>query len=452
MFALRKATFLCSVVCLSCAAAGTTLVAQNAGFVYVTNGGGNSGAGAGSISAYAIDGHSGVLLPVPGSPFPDPGGPWSIAVDPNGRFAYASNVANDTISGYAIDGATGALTPVPGSPFPQGPAGSGERPVSVAIDPQGKFVFVANYYYRTVRAYQIDTNSGSLAQVPGSPFPAGINPESVTVDLNGQFVYVANGYHGGNGTVSAYSIDRSSGSLTAVPGSPFPVPIGGFRAPGSVPCSLTVHATTAGQALYVADSWQDYIWEYMIDGTTGALALSPAAPISTPGGPYSIRADSHAQYVYLSNQYPSYPVGSVAGYVMEATTGSLTAVPGSPFLGGMVPVGLAVDPKGQFVFTANQGSPSNNFAGTVSAYTIDANTGTLTPVPGSPFAAGLEPTSVAITGDPQVRAGDTCTAPPLNTRAKTTGADEPNFAPAFSSSEFRLEEFACRTVQSEQDW
>jgi 6-phosphogluconolactonase (cycloisomerase 2 family) len=384
------------------------LQAQNAGFVYVTNGGGNSGAGAGSISAYSIDSQTGALLPVPGSPFPDAGGPWSIAVDPKGRFAYAVNVANDTISAYSIDGTTGALTPLPGSPFPQDPTLSGERPVSVAIDPSGNFVFVGNYYFSSVRAYRIDQNTGALSQAPGSPYAAGINPESVTVDVNGQFVYVANGYHGGNGSVSAYSIDRSSGALAPVPGSPFAVPIGGFPSPGSVPCSLTVHATNTGEALYVADSWRNYIWEFIIDETTGALAMSPASPFSVPGGPYSISTDSHARYVYLSNQYPSYPTGSVAGYAVDSTTGSLTALPGSPFPGGLVPVGLAVDRKGRFAFTANQGSSSNNYAGTVSAYTIDANTGVLIPVPGSPFAAGLEPTSVTATLSRGVNTVQTC--------------------------------------------
>src|SRR5207249_9722292 len=66
----------------------------------------------------------------------------------------------------------------------------------------------------------------------------------------------------------------------------------------------------------------------------------------------------------------------------------------SPFVGGPVPVGVTVDLAGRFVFTANQGSYLTNYSGTVSAYAVDANTGALTPVPGSPFAAGLEPTSV----------------------------------------------------------
>ncbi|MGH7985387.1 MAG: hypothetical protein ACREQX_03765, partial [Candidatus Binataceae bacterium] len=42
----------------------------------------------------------------------------------------------------------------------------------------------------------------------------------------------------------------------------------------------------------------------------------------------------------------------------------------------------------EFAYVANEGS------GNVSAYTIDATTGALTPISGSPFAAGADPISV----------------------------------------------------------
>jgi 6-phosphogluconolactonase (cycloisomerase 2 family) len=350
-------------------------------------------------------------------------------VDPKGRFAYVANRGDNTISAYAIDGTTGTLTPVPGSPFKQDPAARADLPVSVAVDPAGKFVFVANYNSQTVRVYQLDQSTGALTQAPGSPFQAGLSPQSVTADLTGQFVYVANGYHNGNGTVSAYSVDQSTGSLTPVPGSPFSVPMdqskSGFPAPGTMPCSVTVHTTNAGQALHVADSFQADIWEYVIDGTTGALALSPASPFSVPGGPYSVKADSHGQFIYASNQYPTYPSGSVAGYAIDAVTGSLTAVSGSPFLAGQVPVGLAVDSGGQFVYTANQGTLSNNFAGTVSAYRIDAHTGALTSIPGSPFAAGQEPTSVATALSHSAQGRAACLPVPAHGKRGTRAPDAP---------------------------
>lgn len=400
MTRIKKILQFSGIFCLPYLAGVASAQSQNVGFVYVTNAGGNSGPSAGSISAYSVDGQTGVLLPVPGSPFSDPGGPRSIALDPRGRFAYAANRGNDTISAYAIDRTTGILTPIPGSPFSQDSTVNGEWPVSVAVDPSGKFLFVANYNFATVRAYQIDQNTGSLTQAPGSPFPAGTVPQSVTVDLTGRFVYVANGYRNGNGTVSAYSMDPRMGTLTPVPGSPFSVPADpskpGFPAPGSAPVSVTVHGTTAGEALYVADSFQSDIWEYIIDETTGVLALSPAAPFSVPGGPYSVAADPAALFLYASSAGLEASNGNVAGYAIDSVTGSLAVVPGSPFLAGSVPVGAVADPAGRFVFVANQGSYLDAFSGTVSAYRVDENTGGLTPVLGSPFASGLEPTSIAV--------------------------------------------------------
>lgn len=48
----------------------TTLWGQSARFAYVTNCGGTcSGSGSGNVSAYSIDGLTGSLTTVPGSPF-----------------------------------------------------------------------------------------------------------------------------------------------------------------------------------------------------------------------------------------------------------------------------------------------------------------------------------------------------------------------------------------------
>jgi 6-phosphogluconolactonase len=70
-------------------------------------------------------------------------------------------------------------------------------------------------------------------------------------------------------------------------------------------------------------------------------------------------------------------------------TGALTAITGSPFASPQ-PAAVAVDPTGKFVYVANLS------AGTVSAFAIAAADSSLTPLTGSPFAAGLQPTAIAI--------------------------------------------------------
>jgi DNA-binding beta-propeller fold protein YncE len=100
-----------------------------------------------------------------------------VAVDPTGKFAYVANQGDGTVSAYTIDPSTGALKTITGSPFT---AGSG--PHSVAVDPTGKFAYVANSGDGTVSAYSIGFN-GALTQLTslGSPFLAGIEPFSVAI-------------------------------------------------------------------------------------------------------------------------------------------------------------------------------------------------------------------------------------------------------------------------------
>ena len=75
-----------------------------------------------TVSAFTIDATSGALTPISGSPFAAGGGAVSVAVDRDGTFVYLgmqpSPIAGTQgLSAFSIDGATGALTPLAGSPF-----------------------------------------------------------------------------------------------------------------------------------------------------------------------------------------------------------------------------------------------------------------------------------------------------------------------------------------------
>ena len=97
----------------------------------------------GVVYAYAIR-PTGALRRVKGSPFKGAGRAWpeGIAIDPTGKFAYVANGYSKNVSGYAIDASTGTLTPVKGSPFE-----AGAWPAGVAITPSSKFAYVTNYDY-----------------------------------------------------------------------------------------------------------------------------------------------------------------------------------------------------------------------------------------------------------------------------------------------------------------
>ncbi len=77
--ARKKLFFLC-IALMALTGAGTVLWGQTAGFAYVANCGSacGGGVGPGNVSAYSIDGTTGALTPVEGSPFPAGANPFSV--------------------------------------------------------------------------------------------------------------------------------------------------------------------------------------------------------------------------------------------------------------------------------------------------------------------------------------------------------------------------------------
>ena len=84
--------------------------------------------------------------------------PWSLAFDPTGRFVYVANSGSNTIQIFSINQLSGLLTLVSS-------IATGSNPHYIAIDPLGKFLYVTNYGSDTVQAYRINNfaaNSGTF--------------------------------------------------------------------------------------------------------------------------------------------------------------------------------------------------------------------------------------------------------------------------------------------------
>jgi 6-phosphogluconolactonase len=302
-------------------------------FVYVLNG------GPASISAYTADVTTGALTPVSGSPFSIGGSdaaPESLVIDPSGKFLYVADMGDNSVSAYTINGATGVLSPVSGSPFATVARlyGPGGEPWSEAIDPSGKFLYVSTVSGYVV-AYTIDFNTGALAMVTGSPFSAGPDPtltsdlRSVAVDPSGNFVYVVNV---GHRNVAAYALDHTTGALTQTSGSPITGP--------AYPYSLTIDPL--GKFVYVAEPnpHEGDIWGYTMDSTTGALTLIAGSPFASPVGPFAVAIDPSGKFAYAANE-GSTDGGYVNAFAINGSSGALSPLPGSPFDIGSEPWALA---------------------------------------------------------------------------------------------------------------
>jgi YVTN family beta-propeller protein len=330
-------------------------------FAYVANAGCQYFAG--NVSMYTINPTTGALASI-GSPVAADFGAHSFAVDPLERFAYVANMGDlDTgvgagVSAYTINPSSGALTPIGMiDDVPCGIAGSPScAPWSVAVDPSGKFAYVANeggFAPTNVSMYTINATSGALTSM--GVIAAGGRAVSVTVHPSGNFAYVAdvsNGFAGENNDVSMYTINATTGALTFME----------TIATGLSPSSIGIDPS--GKFAYVTNSGSNDVSMYTINATTGAL--TSIGTIAAGKGPGSVVVDPSSKFVYVTNSGSN----DVSMYTINDTTGTLTSIGTIP--AGMSPSSIAIGPPGKFAYVANSGSNS------VSMYSIDAATGALT--------------------------------------------------------------------------
>jgi len=146
----------------------------------------------------------------------------------------------------------------------------------------------------------------------------------------------------------------------------------------TVPATGTVVLHPNGKFLYGSAFG---LHAFSVDATTGALmklANSPFPGATSDPTALNVAVDPLGQYVYATDF-----AGTLSGYAVEAATGNLIAVPGSPVEHLSQPYSVAVDPTGRFVY---MGSDS----GKVLQFAIERATGK--PVPaGSTDVNGLQP-------------------------------------------------------------
>ena len=285
---------------------------------------------------------------------------------------YAANSSNSLFS-FKIDQSSGALTQA-GSVTPGGETVSNS---AIAITPAGSFLYAANDTVSGINAYSTDS-SGDLSLVVGSPFPILplLQPPSAVVlalaiDPKGKFLYASTG--AGLAGVASFSINASTGALTGT-GGPFTIGI------GLLPPGIAIDPTSS--FLYATDQEQN-IWGFTIDSQSGVLTSisgSPFLAAADNSQPFGVQVDPSGKFLYaaLSN------AGSIAGFAIDGSSGALSPVPGSPFPTASTQFtqtyALTIHPSGQFLYAFN-------FNGnTIAAFRIDSGTGALSPISGSPFA------------------------------------------------------------------
>jgi len=299
-----------------------------------------------SVGAFRINNGSGKFTSIVGSPFLAGNSPGPVIVAPSKSFLYVANRTDDTISLFKIDGDIGSLKEI----TPR--VNTGVAPNSMVMDADGKFLFVGNETSHSISVYSIDSGSGALKEVKGSPFLTPPNPVSLAVTPSGSFLYIVNS---NLQLVFGYAVG-SDGSLQSVPGSQFAVGEGAFA----------IAVDPGGKFVYVANSAEDTVSIFSI-ASTGALNPITDSPFPTGTTPLAIVLSTSGQYLYLANHGSN----NVTAYSIDSTSGTPTAVSGSPFSATTQAVSLAADPNGKVLYVLGQDP-------TISTLSITSSTGALT--------------------------------------------------------------------------
>jgi 6-phosphogluconolactonase len=158
------------------------------------------------------------------------GGAFGLAVDGSEQFLYVTNpsASNDppnaatigNISAFSIAPSTasipGALTRILGSPFT---VAAGVGPTAIAVDPGGKFVYATTAgSTSSIWCFAINPTTGQLVAAVKSPFSLSAGGLFALFDPTGNYFYI--GTQVGNG-IAGYTYNPSTGLPTAIAGSPF---------------------------------------------------------------------------------------------------------------------------------------------------------------------------------------------------------------------------------------
>ncbi len=346
-----------------------------------------------------------------------------------------SNGTGDNVSSFAIDLKSGNLSLINSNASTCTPAGgSCGLPLNIILDPTGATAFVLNQGIPsastppTIYSYTVNSDGSLGTPTPAATLTSGDTAIAMTRDPAGKFLFVIDQgmdpsatncqYQPQNGfpniqcaSISVFTMQSGSGSLSPVTGSPFPVgriptalSVVAFTPPGNavLPCATTTEFLYVTFNLDPALHNDNTLGAFCVDSTGEPKDLTPPnLPYATQPDPLSVLAvntgeNSGGLFVYVGNQ------GSVTGAVSVfqvctaintvCTAQDLTKlVPvGSPTSVGQNPVGMVVDPTNNFLYVVNEVSSN------VYGFRIGTTAGTLTPLTPANLQTGSQPVAMAM--------------------------------------------------------
>ena len=196
-------------------------------------------------------------------------GAHAMQTDPSNRFAFVPHIAGNgpnAIFQFRFDEDTGHITPnSPPRVEPEEHLG----PRHFCFHPTQDILYFSNEQGCSVTGYRLDTSTGTLAAFQTiTTLPAGYTERNtcsqIQVSSSGKFLYAPNR---GHNSIAAFSIDPTSGRLTAL----------GQVPSEAVPGSFSLDPE--GKFLFAAGTESGRLASYRINGDTGVLTPMETYPV-----------------------------------------------------------------------------------------------------------------------------------------------------------------------------
>jgi len=265
------------------------------------------------------------------------------------------------------------------TPLAVSPISAGQGVTSIAIHPSAKFLYASNSSENNISRFVIASN-GVLTEITPRMNTTGTTPTVLAMDPAGNYLYVANSE---SNNISVFTIDiNNQGALTAF-GNPTQI--------GLSPLNMVLSPN--GNFVYVTgqSGSQGYVEVFSLSSLATQSQLPLVQAVLTGTNPFGLAIDPGGKNLYTAN----FSTASISEFSIDASTGALTELSGSPFGETYTsPVALLVDSSGKYLYVANQGSAN------LAAYSIGSSGG-LTLLSGSPFVSNAQPSVIATDPDGQ---------------------------------------------------
>jgi 6-phosphogluconolactonase len=207
--------------------------------------------------------------------------------------------------------------------------------------------------------------------------------DDLSISADGSFIFATTVLSGSNYSVTIKDQPKSPVAQSCS------VSNGGGTVSNAAVVNVTVSCRTlVGKFGYTVNPNSNAVSGYSINAATGALSEIAGSPFAAGESPFIVRADLAGKSLYVANRGSATVVTGLSKFSINSDTGALTQVVGSPFpFSTSQPLSLNspianvyLHPSGRFVYA--------NTAKNIYGMSVNPQTGELTDIPGMPISPG----------------------------------------------------------------